>query len=63
MSEVRLSPEASRLPPPKSFAEASAMVDAALGQLRKTEASLEQQLFSLRDYLAASQVSVAVLSQ
>ena len=40
-----------RLPPARSFAEATAMVEAALGQLRNAEASLERQLNSLRGYI------------
>jgi hypothetical protein len=44
-------PEPRRLPPARSFAEATAMVEAALGQLRNTEVALERQLNSLRDYI------------
>ncbi len=43
-----------RLPPARSFAEATAMVEAALGQLRSAEASLERQLGTLRDYIGAN---------
>ncbi len=42
---------ASRLPPPKSFAEASALVEAALGELRAAEVALERQLSDLRGYM------------
>lgn len=40
-----------RLPPPRSFAEATAMVEAALGQLRNAEAALEKQLVTLSKYI------------
>ncbi len=45
-----------RLPPPHSFVEANALVEAALGQLRNTEAVLERQLSELRCYIASSSV-------
>ena len=40
-----------RLPPPRSFAEATEMVERALGQLRNAEAALEKQLNSLSKYI------------
>ncbi len=39
------------LPPPESFAEASAAVEAALGELRAAEVALERQLSELRGYM------------
>ncbi len=48
-----------KLPPPRSFAEATAMVEAALGQLRETEAALERRLDSLRAYIDASRAGAS----
>lgn len=42
------------LPPARSFKEATAKVEAALGQLRNAEAALERQLSSLQEYIATS---------
>jgi hypothetical protein len=50
LSQISMTPP-SRLPPPRSFAEATAMVDAALGQLRNAEAALEKQLVTLSKYI------------
>lgn len=47
---------ASVLPPPKSFAEASALVEAALDELRAAEVSLERQLSDLRGYMRDNSV-------
>ena len=48
-----------RLPPSRSFAEATALVEAALEKLKKTEASLERHLDSLRDYMDAAHIRTA----
>ena len=50
-----------RLPPARSFTEATAMVEAALGQLRNAEAALERQLSTLQDYMLASREAGAVV--
>ena len=49
-----------RLPPARSFAEATALVEAALGQLRNAEAALEKQLLSLSRYIDANRVAAPV---
>ena len=48
---------ARRLPPARSFSEATAMVEAALGQLRNAEVALEKQLNSLSRYIDANHVA------
>ena len=53
---------ASRLPPPRSFAEATALVEAALGQLRNAEAALEKQLVTLSKYIDLNAPVVAAQS-
>ncbi len=55
-------PRVYRLPPPKSFAEASALVEAALGELRAAEVALERQLSDLRGYLRTNDLAPAVQS-
>ena len=47
------------LPPPKSFAEASALVEAALGELRAAELALEKQLSDLRGYMRPPEVEAS----
>jgi hypothetical protein len=42
---------AKRLPPPSSFSEATASIQAALDQLRAAEAALDNQLADLRAYI------------
>lgn len=56
-SQTNLHP-ARRLPPARSFAEATALVEAALGQLRNAEAALEKQLNSLNQYIDANRLAV-----
>jgi hypothetical protein len=48
-----------RMPPSSSFAEATALVESALGELRDAEAALERQLADLRDYLRAETIGVS----
>ncbi|MDB5570326.1 MAG: hypothetical protein JWN93_1509 [Hyphomicrobiales bacterium] len=40
-----------RLPPPRSFSEATASIQAALDELRAAEAALDTQLADLRAYI------------
>ncbi len=42
-----------RLPPPKSFSEATASIQAALDELRAAETALDNQLADLRAYIGA----------
>jgi len=57
VSVSELSPPSLRgLPPNRSFAEASAQVEAALGELRAAELALERQLSDLRCYLRVNDV-------
>jgi hypothetical protein len=49
-------PATNRLAPSKTFAEASALVEEALNELRAAEIALERQLSDLRGYMRDSRV-------
>jgi len=48
-----------RLPPPRSFSEASAQVQTALDELRAAEVALERQLSDLRSYMRTNDLPTA----